>query len=52
MSNIHQLTVKGVTAIQGMHDRIADVKAMLENRLNLEEYTENVRPLVLNHGVA
>lgn len=52
MSNIHQLTVKGVTAIQGMHDRIADVKAMLENRLNLEEYTENVRPLVLNHSVA
>lgn len=51
MNNINLLTVKGVTAIQGMHDRIMDVKTMLEQRLNLEEQTENVRPIVLNFSV-
>lgn len=51
MNNINQLTVKGVTAVQGMHDRIMDVKMLLEQRLNLDEYTENVRPIVLNFSV-
>ena len=31
MNNIHLLTVKGVTAVQGMHDRIMDVKTLLES---------------------
>jgi len=51
MNNIHQLTVKGVTAVQGMHDRIYDLKTRIEQRINLEEYTENVRPVVLNNSV-
>ena len=51
MNNINLLTVKGVSSIQGMHDRIMDVKTLLEQRLNLEEYTENVRPLTLNFSV-
>lgn len=51
MNNINQLTIKGVTAVQGMHDRIMDVKTLLEQRLNLNEYTENVRPIVLNFSV-
>ena len=52
MNNISQLTVNNkVTAIQGMHDRIADVKTALEKRLNLEEYSENIRPVTLNNSV-
>lgn len=51
MSNINLLTIRGVTAIAGMHDRIADVKTALEQRINLEEYTENTRPVILNHSV-
>ena len=51
MNNIHQLTVKGVTEVRDMHDRIMDVKTYLEKRLNLNEYTENVRPVTLNFSV-
>ena len=43
MSNIDCLTVKGVTAIVGMHDRIQDVKTALEQCINLKEYhVENI----------
>lgn len=51
MNNIDLLTTRGVTAISGMHDRIQDVKNLLEQRLNLEEYSENVRPITLNFSV-
>ena len=51
MNNIELLTTKGVTAISGMHDRIQDVKNLLEQRLNLEEYSENVRPITLSFSV-
>ena len=37
MSNINLLTIRGVTAINGMHDRIQDVKTALEQRLNLDD---------------
>ncbi len=50
MNNITQLTIKGVTAVQDMHERIADVKTLIEQRLNLDEYTENVRPVTLNQS--
>ena len=51
MNNINLLTVRGVTAISGMHDRIQDVKSALEQRLNLAEYTDDIRPIVLNFSV-
>lgn len=51
MNNINQLTIKGVTSVQGMHDRIFNLKTRLEQRINLDEYTENVRPVVLNNSV-
>ena len=51
MSNINLLTVRGVTSIVGMHERIADVKAALEQRLNLEDYSDNIRPIILNFSV-
>jgi len=51
MNNINLLRVKGVTTVQDMHDRIMDVKNLLEQRLNLEEYSDNVRPVTLNFSV-
>lgn len=51
MNNINLLSIRGVTSISGMHDRIQDVKTALEQRLNLDEYTNDVRPVVLNFSV-
>ena len=51
MNNINLLTTKGVTAVVGMHDRIADVKQAIEQRLNLDEYSDNIRPVTLNFSV-
>ena len=51
MNNINLLTTKGVTAVAGMHDRIADVKQAIEQRLNLDEYSDNIRPVTLNFSV-
>ena len=38
MSNIQSLTINKASAIDGMHDRIQDVKSALEQRINLSEY--------------
>lgn len=51
MSNIHQLTINKATAIEGMHDRIQDVKTALEQRINLKEYSENIQTVTLNFSV-
>lgn len=51
MTNIENLSISRVQAISGMHDRIQDVKAALEQRINLREYSENVRPITLNHSI-
>lgn len=51
MNNIHQLTINKATSIEGMHDRIQDVKAALEQRINLSEYSENVQTVTLNFSV-
>lgn len=51
MSNINLLTIRGVKSISGMHDRMQDVKTAIEQRLNLDEYTDDIRPVVLNNSV-
>ena len=52
MTNIDCLTVKGVTAVAGMHDRIQDVKAALEQCINLREYhSDSIRPVTLNNSI-
>lgn len=48
--NTETLSISGVTAIVGMHDRVQDVKMALEQRINLNEYSENVRPITLNNS--
>lgn len=51
MSNIQSLTINKATAIEGMHDRIQDVKLALEQRINLSEYSENIQTVMLNFSV-
>ena len=41
------LKVDGIKAINGMQDKVADIKAILEQRLNMNEYSDGVRPVVL-----
>lgn len=51
MSNIQSLNINKATAIEGMHDRILDVKTALEQRINLCEYSENIQTVTLNFSV-
>ncbi len=51
MNNIHQLTINKATAIEGMHERIQDIKIALEQRINLSEYSENIQTVTLNFSV-
>lgn len=51
MSNIQSLSINRAKAIEGMHDRIQDVKAALEQRINLGEYSENIQTVTLNFSV-
>lgn len=46
--NIEKLTISGVKAIVNMHSQIQEVKNALEKHLNLKEYSENLRPIILN----
>ena len=51
MNNIHQLTINKATAIEGMHERIQDIKIALEQRINLSEYSDNIQTVTLNFSV-
>lgn len=41
------LKVNNVKAINGMQDKVSDIKMMLEQRINMNEYSDGVRPVVL-----
>ncbi len=49
--NIEKLTIKRVASFIGMHNQIQDVKNALEQRINLKEYSENLRPITLNFSI-
>lgn len=40
-----------IKAVEGMNDYIADIKAALEQRVNLEEYPDGERPIALSASV-
>lgn len=44
---VDSLKINTVKAIEGMNDQIADVKALLEQKLNLSEYSDGVRPVAV-----
>lgn len=42
------LNFEAVRQVQGMKDQLADVKSAIEQRLNISEYSDNVRPVLLS----
>lgn len=44
---VDAIKINTVRAIDGMNDIIQDVKTLLEQKLNLSEYSDNVRPITL-----
>lgn len=44
---VDAIKINTVKAIEGMNDIVQDVKTMLEQKLNLTEYSDNVRPITL-----
>lgn len=40
-----------ITSIEGMNDMLLEIKTMLEKRINLDEYPESERPIVLSGSV-
>lgn len=46
--NVSNLKLEGLKLLEETHAQLADVKSQLEARMNLGEYSENIRPVVLN----
>ena len=42
------LNFEAVRQVQGMKDQLADVKTAIEQRLNITEYSDNVRPALIS----
>ena len=47
---VDSLKLEGLRFTEGMQEMISDIKQSLEQRINLKEYSENVRPVVLNNS--
>ncbi len=45
---IDNMRLDGLRFVEGMQDALFEVKMALEQRINLKEYSENVRPVTLN----
>ena len=45
---IDNLKLDGLRFVEGMQDALFEVKMAIEQRINLREYSENVRPVTLN----
>ena len=41
------IILDGLYQVEGINDQLADVKAKIEERINLNRYTNNIRPVVL-----
>ncbi len=46
--NVENIRLDGLRWVRDMQDMLTQVKQTLENRINLEEYSENIRPVTLN----
>ena len=42
------LNFEAVRQVQGMKEQLADVKNAIEQRFNISDYSDNVRPVVLS----
>ena len=45
---IDNMKLEGLRFVEGMQNMLFDVKQAIEQRINLKEYSENVRPVTLN----
>ena len=43
------IKLDGARQIEGIVELLSDVKSALENRINLTEYTDNIRPVTLRN---
>jgi hypothetical protein len=41
------IILDGLYQVEGINDQLADVKAKIEERINLNTYTNNIRPVVV-----
>lgn len=46
--NVKDIKLEGMRILEGTHDMLEDVKSAIEQRLNLTDYSDTVRPVVLN----
>lgn len=46
--NVRDIKLEGLKLLVDTHSLLADVKTLLEKRMNLDDYSENMRPVVLN----
>ena len=46
--NVQNIKLEGIRILEGTHDMLEDVKNAIEQRLNLADYSDMVRPVVLN----
>jgi len=44
-----EIKLEGARQIEGIGDMLSDVKAAIEKRINLSEYTDNIRPVTLTN---
>lgn len=49
--NVDVFKINKVRAIEGMNEQVADVRTALEARINLEQYSDNTRPVMINQSV-
>ena len=45
---IDNMKLEGLRFVEGMQDMLFEIKQALEQRINLKEYSDNVRPVTLN----
>lgn len=46
--NVQDIKLEGMRILDGTHDLLEDVKYAFEQKLNLSDYSDMVRPVVLN----
>lgn len=46
--NVQDIKLEGMRILEGTHDLLEEVKYAIEQKLNLSDYSDMVRPVVLN----
>ncbi len=46
--NVKDIKLEGMRILEGTHTQLEEVKSAIEQKINLSDYTDTVRPIVLN----